>query len=381
MEEQLHRMCKELPKDVHVASVEQFAEEHGIVSKLYKVTLSAGGDHEDNWNGLQLCVKWYDAALLSNQSEEEALREVRMYQEIAPGLKEKIHLVHCYGCERVKGMVMCMAFEYIRPPFVLGQQVKGIDLDEALALVQVVARYHSAAKAETLPPWVKHVGEAYFEPLTGYVRENVPEVTVEKIEALVPEVEASPALKALQQMAGDGVVERLARGLGGDGFEDVLLHMDVRGSNYFLRREEGTEKVKEIILIDWQNLGYGPGIIDLVYCISSNLPVTLRREHERQLVRAYVQEYQLLTGRTEPSEEEYWQRYRMGLAWPLCWAGAVCRDVEKVLDSVKKTDPVLRESVREFLICMTRRHLAAAVDHDAPSLLAAHLSKREASNE
>jgi hypothetical protein len=90
----------------------------------------------------------------------------------------------------------------------------------------------------------------------------------------------------------------------------TLLHGDSHLGNTF-RRADGRSG-----LLDWQVVFSGPGIREVTYFIAGGLPVELRRSHELELLRCYL-EVLAAEGGTAPSFDDAFTAYRAYLfdAW------------------------------------------------------------------
>ena len=61
-----------------------------------------------------------------------------------------------------------------------------------------------------------------------------------------------------------------------------MLHQDFRCDNLFFASGDTGE---DVVVIDWQGLGRGPGSYDLAYLLGGSLTIGDRREHEERIVR------------------------------------------------------------------------------------------------
>lgn len=64
----------------------------------------------------------------------------------------------------------------------------------------------------------------------------------------------------------------------------TLLHQDFRCDNLFFEPAGATE---DVVVIDWQGVGRGPGAYDLAYLLAGSLTIEHRRNHEERIARAY----------------------------------------------------------------------------------------------
>jgi len=88
----------------------------------------------------------------------------------------------------------------------------------------------------------------------------------------------------------------------------TLLHGDAHlGNTYLLPRGKAG-------LLDWQLCVRGYCMHDVSYLIATGLPIALRREHERSLLRRYRERLAAL-GIDAPSAGEIWDEYRRAMVW------------------------------------------------------------------
>jgi Phosphotransferase enzyme family len=95
----------------------------------------------------------------------------------------------------------------------------------------------------------------------------------------------------------------------------TLLHGDLRADNLLFTGEE-------VVLIDWQGLGFGPPGWDLAYLLSQCLTIENRRAHETTMLTRYLTkaaEHGLIL-----SMKELRAGYDPGLAFGLIVAAALC---------------------------------------------------------
>ena len=82
------------------------------------------------------------------------------------------------------------------------------------------------------------------------------------------------------------IVERLIELQGGvDGSPQTLVHGDFRLENMMFGEPRSDD---ELVIIDWQLLGFGPGTYDLAYFMGQSLTVEMRRAREEDLLRLYL---------------------------------------------------------------------------------------------
>jgi len=129
----------------------------------------------------------------------------------------------------------------------------------------------------------------------------------------------------------------------------TLAHQDYRVENLMF----GPAGSGEVIILDWQGIGRGPGAYDLAYILGGSMETGLRRKHEQQLVSAY-HERLVERGVKDYSAEQLWEDYGHahllgGLATSMFTGGSLDLSNERGL---------------QLVATMANRHAAAALDHD-----------------
>ena len=114
----------------------------------------------------------------------------------------------------------------------------------------------------------------------------------------------------------------------------------------------GDASKDEVVVIDWQGIGRGPGAYDLAYLIGGSMDIELRRTHERDLVTAYHAEL-LTQGVSDYSADAAWEDYGFahllgGLATSIFAGGTL---------------DLSNERGKELISMMSNRHVTAALDH------------------
>jgi len=62
----------------------------------------------------------------------------------------------------------------------------------------------------------------------------------------------------------------------------TLIHMDYRCDNFLIDDHSG-----EVVTLDWQSTGRGPGVYDLAYLLGGSVTVDVRRALEDELLHTY----------------------------------------------------------------------------------------------
>lgn len=136
----------------------------------------------------------------------------------------------------------------------------------------------------------------------------------------------------------------------------TLAHQDFRVENLLF----GTPDSGEVVVIDWQGIGRGPGAYDLAYVLGGSMEPEERRLHEQALVQAYHNQL-LASGVGDYSFTQLWEDYchsqlMGGLATAILTGGAMDLSNERGI---------------ELVATMATRHVQAALDHDGAERLRA----------
>ncbi|MHB8695046.1 MAG: phosphotransferase [Solirubrobacteraceae bacterium] len=117
----------------------------------------------------------------------------------------------------------------------------------------------------------------------------------------------------------------------------TLAHGDTHLGNVY-RQADGT-----VGLLDWQVVHRVSGLRDLSYFMTSSLPVTLRRDHERELVGRYLERLRQAGVTAPPSFDEAWTRYRIFAADS--WDAVAVTDTAGDMQPVAAVDAAFERSV------------------------------------
>lgn len=140
----------------------------------------------------------------------------------------------------------------------------------------------------------------------------------------------------------------------------TLAHQDYRVENLMF----GPAGSGQVVVLDWQGIGRGPGAYDLAYILGGSMDTALRRQHEEALVRTYTERLAAL-GVTNYNFERAWDDYGHahlmgGLATSMVTGGSMDLSNERGL---------------QLVATMSRRHVAAALDHNGLDRLDAIIAR------
>lgn len=204
-------------------------------------------------------------------------REVRFFNEIADRVAVPKPACYHAAVDTVTGENVVLLEDL--GAYRAGDQVDGVTVDEARAIIDAVAPLHAAfwgrgddaALADAM-----RIDSSYIEPFLPGLMGTWERAVAEFPHRIAPEV--LPHVPRYVQAVGD-----LMRHMGT--FPQTLVHGDVRLDNVMFG--DGGEGRHPVMLIDWQAVMVSNPLQDLGYLLSQSLPVEARRAHERELVEHY----------------------------------------------------------------------------------------------
>jgi aminoglycoside phosphotransferase (APT) family kinase protein len=264
--------------------------------------------------------------------------------------------------------------------YVLGDQVGGMSEGDAtrvmLALAQLHGRYWQGRIRSDVPlarrfPWLRSA-RSRLEEFRELYRTSPP-LGEREIRDVAPTVsDWGVALRTLRD--GDARYGTLIDSLASQ--PSTLLHMDVRGENLFLASSPGNASAvqADCVLLDWQNVCFGPPALDLAYFMAGSLTVETRRAAEKNLLIAYHTELTRVVGASSLgySAKELAEDYDRATTWPLVWARITFPRLESLVDAyVGPIDAdsddsdawqIAKGRARRFLRSSTLRYTQSAID-------------------
>ncbi len=128
----------------------------------------------------------------------------------------------------------------------------------------------------------------------------------------------------------------------------TLAHQDYRVENLLF----GSQPNADVVVLDWQGIGRGPGAYDLAYVLSGSMSSDIRRQAEADLLQAYHQQLVALGvsgyGLDALKEDYALAQLMGGLATPLLIGGGMDLSNDRGV---------------ELIATMAGRHVTAALDH------------------
>lgn len=288
-----------------------------------------------------------------NRSQGVALgmfeAEVRFYNELAGDISVGLPQVHHAEIDSGTADFVIVMEDLSHLSMV--EQSAGMSVEQATAAVEVLAHIHAAwwgrAQDETL---------AWVPTMTGPRIEFVDQLLVQILPVFLE------GFAQYLPPGGQAVYERFAGNylnintVLAERSPWTLVHQDYRVENLLF----GPPGSGQVVVLDWQGIGCGPGAYDLAYILSGSMTPELRREHERVLVDAYHQRLGSL-GISGYSADQLWDDYGHaqlmgGPATAMVTGGGMDLSNERGV---------------QLIATMASRHVTAALDHGALERLAA----------
>lgn len=257
-------------------TVESFSVERigtGQMSECYRVTLS----YADGAGPASVVLKVAASDPVS-RGTGKALglyeREVRFYREVAPRLGGPIAQCFHASYDPDTGIFTLLLDD--AAPAEVGDEIRGAAIEDAVLALTQLGRLHapligSTALAEA--EWLNReapMNQAVIATLfAGFVDRYGQSITPE------------------QRLVGQRLVDSFDAHTAAETAPDRvhgLVHGDYRLDNMLFGRPGS---LRDLTVVDWQTVTWGPAMTDLAYFLGCALPVESRRAHYDELLAAY----------------------------------------------------------------------------------------------
>lgn len=249
---------------------------------MLKVTYASGGEELPD----RLCVKGGFLPELRALMAPGYQAEAMFYRDLAPALDG---VAHCWfaGVDEQQGIVILDDLEANGATFVDAR--RPLTVDQVAAGLETQARWHSMTELNL--PWLLPI--PYFRPMVGSL------LGAEHWDAHIGQTTAGPVLEVL----GDRV--RIGEAFAAlwaaqDARPATFIHGDANPTNVYLDADG------EPRFLDWQFACRSDAYHDVALFLIGALSVEDRRDHERELLRAYLE----VRGEGAESFDEAWTAYR-----------------------------------------------------------------------
>ena len=254
-------------------SVEDIGEGTGIFGQLARMEIGTGDGSA-----------WFVIAKLpctepANLAVANALgiyeRELNMYEHVIP--HASFRAPGCYTSLRDDQGAFVMLLEDLSTDYDVGDQVVGATLDQAEAIIDVLATFHAQ--------WWEKPELQTFDwlpvPNTEVYRTTVPDIYKAGLPVLQADWTDRVSAESIELATAlePRFVEILDRTAGGP---ETIIHGDTRLDNIFFAKDGSGE----IAFIDFQLALRGRGVADLAYLLGTSMDAGLSAQHwERLLAR------------------------------------------------------------------------------------------------
>ncbi len=343
-------LSETLAREVAELDVTQIGQGVGIMGDIYRVAVSyADGDTDAP---ASVVVK-LPSSFEENRTQGVALgmfeAEVRFYNELAPEVPVGLPAVmHAEVAAGTADFVIVME-DLSRLSMV--EQTVGMTAEQAMAAVKVLAHVHAA--------WWGRVQTQALDWIPTQIGPRIEFVDQLMVQLLSPFIEGfaqylpQDGVAVYERWAGNYLAVNKVLGARSPW---TLAHQDFRVENLLF----GPAGSDEVVVLDWQGIGRGPGVYDLAYLLGGSMTPELRRANETALLSAYHQQLVKL-GIEGYSLDQLWDDYGLahlqgGLATSMVTGGGMDLSNERGV---------------ALIATMAARHATAALDHNGLERLAA----------
>jgi hypothetical protein len=336
-----------LGRDVESIEVTQIGQGVGLMGDIFKIGLMPEGQVPES-----IVVK-LPSSFEENRQQGINLgmfdAEIRFYDQLAPKVKSGLPVI--YHSEIQPGTAEFVVVMEDLSDLTLVDQRVGMTLDQAAAAVKILAAIHATWWNDVKNPdmeWIPSMDGPRIEFVTELMPQILP-TYLEAFAASLPEggVELMETFSTRYLAVNSTVASRSPW---------TLAHQDYRVENLLF----GPPGSDQVVVLDWQGIGRGPGAYDLGYLLGGSLDTQLRRDNETNLVRTY-HNILVAEGVSDYSFDQLWEDYAMshlqgGLATSLVTGGSL---------------DLSNERGKQLVVTMSTRHITAALDHDGMNRLLA----------
>jgi len=323
----------------------QIGEGIGIMGEIYRVSGLAGSDSAlpDS-----VVVK-LPSSFEENRNQGVALgmfeAEVRFYNELAPAVP--VGLPEIYRAEITPGTAEFVIVMEDLSRLEMAEQIGGMSAEQAMAAVKVLAAVHAVWWNRAKSPEMEWI-PSMVGPRIEFVDQHLLQILPVFLEGFADFL--SPGGIELCEMFAGHYLEINTVLAGRSPW--TLVHQDYRVENMLFG--EGSD----VVVIDWQGIGRGPGAYDVAYLLGGSLDPKVRREHESEIVGTYHAAL-MEQGVTGYCFDQLWEDYAHahlmgGLATSMVTGGGM---------------DLSNERGRTLIATMASRHVTAALDHDGKARL------------
>ena len=298
------RNSGELSAEASVASfeVKPVGEVVGVVGEVVRVALAYS---PANAGPASLVIKFAhknaeNRAIANNTKMYE--REVIFFNEIAHEVDTPITKCHFASMDPVTGGNAVVIEDLA--DYKVGDQVRGVDLDQVKMVIDVVAPLH----ARFFDNWQEQFGHMMTIDSDDYIEAFTPGFfgTWEQCVTNFPEAFPAEFMEALPRYVAG--LKKIMKTMGQRRM--TFIHGDVRMDNAMFGH--GKAGLHPVVLIDWQNMMISNPLQDLAWLAGTSLKVDMRRAIEEDML-AYYHAKMIEHGVTDYSLEQIREDYNIAL--------------------------------------------------------------------
>jgi len=339
-----------LPASARVATagVRPLAAGGGLIGVVAKAWLTYDGDAGAAPRTL---IAKFPSPVAANRAVADTYdmygREVRFYQDLAATTQLPHPACHFAGrSARSSNFVLLLEDIGDRRP---GDQAAGSDLADAEIVIDAMARFHAGTFGRTSDArfsWLTlQANEAQITGMEGGFAFGWPRFESELVDLIPPRVRewghrVGPSTRALLQALCSGPL--------------VVGHADFRLENMFFAAKP---EHPPFAIVDWQSITKTSPGQDLGYFLTQSVKLEVRRAHERELLRRYLDGMRA-AGVRDYSWDRLWHDYRLGVLYLLDFAVTIAA----TLDLANERGAAIARALSE-------RSCAALDDLDCQELL------------
>jgi aminoglycoside phosphotransferase (APT) family kinase protein len=275
---------------------EQFAQDTGFASQLYRLHLAGSDD----------VPATIVAKLPAEPEVRESVtllggyeRELRFYQRLAD--RVPLSAPYAYAASMASGSDDFILLLEDLQDWENGDHLTGLSIDRTRLCLRELAALHAwslAGPNSDVPGQFPSIGGAVARDLFVPLFDAGWQVYRDKTEQSVP--------KSVARYA-EGFTSHATAALSAMTEQHALLHGDSRADNMFF----DDDRLK---VVDFQFMAYGSGASDVAYLVSQSLPTSARRGYDEALVREYL-DYFYSHGIGNYAFDDAWRQYRAATAY------------------------------------------------------------------
>ena len=223
-------------------------------------------------------------------------REVRFYEVVAPLVG--IRMPAClYSAIDLEDNTFILLLEDLTPVR-MADQIGGMTLGEVEIALGELAKLHAPVWGDTSVtglPWLNYGDEtrdqavAFSAMLFDMFLERYATDLDEPTEAVI---------RQYRDLVGPALLH--------EHHSVTVIHGDYRADNMLY---DGRDGGVPLVVVDWQTVGSGPGLLDVAYLLGTGLDAGVRAANEERLVRGYLDTI-TAAGVTGYDWEQCWEDYR-----------------------------------------------------------------------